>query len=327
MESIVFALSLLVILLIGMPIALIVLFVSSRDKHRQLQQQIDRLREQMVELQQPPAEEEPSPATATSEPVESAAPTVQTEVEPDAEPEPVPEAQADPEPAAAVAAASMAPAAASVAVEAEEPKRGKNPVDHFEDLLRRGSDVVMGYFTDGNLFVRIGLLVLFCGVAFLLKFAAESDAIPLEVRFMAAAVGGIGLMLFGWRLRHSKPVYGLLLQGGGVGITYITIFTAFRLAHLIPSTLTFALLVLFAALTIALAILQNSRALAVYALVGGFLAPLLASTGSGNYVGLFSYYAVLNAAVFGIAWFREVQTRRIIRVLFVQDFHVSFLGI
>ena len=36
--------------------------------------------------------------------------------------------------------------------------------------------------------------------------------------------------------------------------------------------------------------------------LGGYLAPVLISTGSANHVGLFSYYAVLNAAVFAISW-------------------------
>ncbi len=47
---------------------------------------------------------------------------------------------------------------------------------------------------------------------------------------------------------------------------------------------------------------QDAVALAVLGFIGGYLAPVLISTGTGNHVALFSYYAVLNAAVFGIAW-------------------------
>jgi uncharacterized membrane protein len=175
----------------------------------------------------------------------------------------------------------------------------------FDSLLERIKYIIWSYFNDGNLFVRVGLLILFFGVAFLLKYAAENSRIPLEYRFLGAAAGGLGLLIAGWRLRSKKEIYALLLQGGGIGIIYITIFASFRIANLIPSTLTFALLVVFAAFTSALAILQNSRALAIYAVLGGFLAPFLASTGSGNFIGLFSYYAVLNAAIFIIAWFKS----------------------
>ena len=175
---------------------------------------------------------------------------------------------------------------------------------HLDIWIDKAQKLIVSYFTDGNIFVRVGLLVLFFGVAFLLKYAAENSRIPIEFRFLGAAVGGLVLVAVGWRLRIQKAVFALLLQGGGIGIIYITIFASYRIADLIPSGLTFVLLVAFALITSALAVLQNSRALAVYAVLGGFLAPFLASSGSGNYIGLFSYYAALNLVVFAIAWFK-----------------------
>ncbi len=175
----------------------------------------------------------------------------------------------------------------------------------FDILIDRANKLIVSYFTDGNIFVRVGLLVLFFGVAFLLKYAAENSRIPIEYRFLSAGLGGLALVVVGWRLRLKKEVFALLLQGGGIGIIYITIFASYRIAHLIPSNLTFVLLVAFALITTALAVLQNSRSLAIYAVLGGFLAPFLASSGSGNYIGLFSYYAALNLVVFGVAWFKS----------------------
>jgi uncharacterized membrane protein len=186
----------------------------------------------------------------------------------------------------------------------------------FDKLLARFQQAILSYFTDGNLFVRVGLLILFFGVAFLLKYAAENSKIPLEIRFLGAAAGGMVLLIAGWRLRLKKEVYALLLQGGGIGIIYITIFASFQVSHLIPSALTFFLLVSFACFTALLAILQNSRALAIFAVLGGFLAPVLASSGSGNYIGLFSYYAVLNSAVFAIAWFRSWRLLNLLGFIF-----------
>jgi uncharacterized membrane protein len=186
----------------------------------------------------------------------------------------------------------------------------------FDRLLIAGRAAVISYFTDGNIFVRVGLLILFFGVAFLLKYAAENSSIPIAIRFLGAAVGGMFLLIVGWRLRQKKEVYALLLQGGGIGIIYITIFASFQVANLIPSPLTFALLVCFAGFTSVLAVLQNSRALAVFAVLGGFLAPLLASSGSGNYIGLFSYYAVLNAAVFAIAGFKSWRMLNLLGFVF-----------
>lgn len=188
-----------------------------------------------------------------------------------------------------------------------------NPLTAFFTHMRA---VVWRYFTDGNVFVRVGLLILFFGVAFLLKYAAENSKIPLELRFLGAAAGGVALLFVGWSLRSRNTLYGLLLQGGGIGIIYITIFASYRIAHLIPAMLTFTLLVVFALFTAALAVLQNSRALAIYAVLGGFLAPFLASSGSGNYIGLFSFYAALNIAVFIIAWFKSWRPLNLIGFTF-----------
>ncbi len=315
MDEFVFLAVILGLIYLCLPIALVVVYVVLRNRGIALQQQVDRLRSRLSDLQLELTElrdTKPAPETAptagqTEPEIQAPPPAVETEsaagtpAEIDRVTDPDETAAAASESEPPIAAAAMPPATESITVDApREPK----PANPFDNALRKLSQAVTSYFTDGNLFVRIGLLVLFFGVAFLLKYAAENSALPLELRFMGAALGGIALLVTGWKLRLTKPVYALLLQGGGIGVTYITIFAAFRLADLLPPTLTFALLVFFSAITVVLAILQDSRALAVFALVGGFLAPFLASTGSGNYIALFSYYAVLNAAVFGVAWFR-----------------------
>jgi len=303
-------------LLFGLIVALISSQWMTRNKFNNLQQQIDRLREQLAELrmQSPATVIEPGQtavaASSAMEPgteVTDASAPAESTIGDEAE-------EVRPQPSPAAAAASMTSAAATA--RPAQTARARNPVDHFEDLIRRVAKLAVSYFTDGNIFVRIGLLVLFFGVAFLLKYAAENSRIPIEFRFMGAAFGGLLLLVFGWRLRQKKQIYALLLQGGGIGVIYITIFAAFRLADLLPPTLTFGLLVFFSAFTVALAILQDSRPLAIYAVLGGFLAPFLASTDSGNYIGLFSYYTVLNAAVFAVAWFRAWRSLNLLGFIF-----------
>ena len=202
------------------------------------------------------------------------------------------------------------------AIEPPQIQDTSKPEYPFNAFLERIKEIIWAYFNEGNLFVRVGLLILFFGVAFLLKYAAENSRIPLEYRFLGAAAGGLTIMLVGWRLRYKNEIYALLLQGGGIGIIYITIFAAFNIASLIPSTLAFALLVVFTVFAAALAVLQNSRALAIFAVLGGFLAPILSSSGSGNYIGLFSYYAVLNAAIFTIAWFKSWRLLNLLGFIF-----------
>jgi len=184
--------------------------------------------------------------------------------------------------------------------------------EFFEGIVA----VVKSYFTDGNLFVRIGILVLFFGVAFLLKYAVDHTQLPVELRFIATAIGGLVLLTFGWRLRLKKDTYALLLQGAGVGIIYITIFAAFQIQNLISTAPTFALLAVFSLLSALLAVAQNSRSLAVFGILGGFLAPLLVSSGSNNYIALFSYYGLLNAAVLFMAWYKTWRRMNLLGLAF-----------
>jgi uncharacterized membrane protein len=163
---------------------------------------------------------------------------------------------------------------------------------------------IRNFFTGGNTLVRVGVIVLFFGVAFLLRYMAEHSHIPLEVRLTGVALASIALIIFGWRLRKTRGGYALALQGGGVGILYLIIFAALRLYSILPAAIAFPLLALIAILSAILAILQNSMSFALLAVSGGFLAPVLASTGQGSHVVLFSYYAVLNAGIVAIAWFK-----------------------
>lgn len=149
----------------------------------------------------------------------------------------------------------------------------------------------------GNTVVRVGLVVLMVGVVLLLKWAADNELFPIEARLTLAALIGIALLVFGYRVRESKPGFGLTLQGGGIAGLYLTTFFAYRFYALIPSGFAFAVLAALALFTCALSHLQLAQGLALIGLLGGYLAPILASSGGGSHVALFAYTALLNAVV------------------------------
>jgi len=175
---------------------------------------------------------------------------------------------------------------------------------------------IRDFLTGGNALVCAGVIVLFFGVAFLLRYLAEHTHVPIEFRLSGVALGAVILLGLGWRLRLKRAGYALALQGGAVGILYLTVFAALRLYGLLSPAVAFPLLVLLAALSASLAVLQNSQAFALLAVTGGFLAPILASTGHGSHVVLFSYYAVLNAGILGIAWFKSWRPLNLAGFLF-----------
>ena len=171
-------------------------------------------------------------------------------------------------------------------------------------------------FTGENLLVKVGVVILFFGMAFLVKYAAEHGFLPPEIRLILAAVTGMTLIALGWLFRSRRAVYGQILQGGGIGIVYLTVFTAFRLYQFIPSEMAFILLIVITFCSGVMAVLQDSRPLAFWGIVGAFLAPFLVSTGKGNHIVLFSYYALLDACICAIAWFKAWRELNVLGFIF-----------
>lgn len=198
--------------------------------------------------------------------------------------------------AARAEAAESARQAARAAAQPAAPRKPLPPPEPAEP------NFIVRWFTEGNAIVRVGVVILFIGLAFLVKYAAEHAMFPIELRLASVAAGGVALLFVGWRLREKREGYALTLQGAGVAVLYLTVFGAFRLYHLVPGALAFPLLVAIALLSAVLAVRQDSMALAIAGSAGGFLAPILASTGGGSHVMLFSYYAVLNAGILAVAW-------------------------
>jgi uncharacterized membrane protein len=175
---------------------------------------------------------------------------------------------------------------------------------------------VLSYFTSGNPVLKIGIVVLFFGVAFLLKYAAQRNLIPIEFRLIGVAGGGLALLVIGWFLRRTHKGYGLGLEGCGIGVLYLVVFAAAKLYHLLPLPLALVVMISLVALSCTLAVLQESRGLAVSGSIGGFLAPVLMSTGSGSHILLFSYYALLNSGILGIAWFKAWRELNLVGFVF-----------
>ena len=204
----------------------------------------------------------------------------------------------------------------------QEPVEPPAPIPRYEEpVFSQPSEPSVferawAWLTGGNALVRVGVIVLFFGVAFLLKYAFEHTHVPIELRLIGVALGALVMLVLGWRLRDTKPVYALAMQGGGVGLLFLIVFGAFRLFHLIPGEAAFVLLVAIAVFCAVLAVLQNAMSLAILGVSGGFLAPVLASTGGGSHVALFSYYAVLNAGVLGIAWYKAWRPLNVVGFVF-----------
>ncbi len=273
--------------------------------------------------QAPPLQQTVSPApietvgTEPESPVQGPSQEVGEETRPDAIPED--SSSAMPDLPAKVAARSMADATATIRPGgAEQAAADSKPVDPgpkpvhkarkhnwFDRLLTKGAAAVWDWITGGNIFVRVGILILFMGMTFLIRYAIGENMVPIEVRLATVGAVAIALLVWGWKQRDKKANFALVVQGGGVGLLYLTIFASFSLYRVLDSTTAFAILGVIVVLAAILAVKQDAKSLALFAAVGGFLAPILTSSGSNNYVGLFSYYTLLNLGIFAVAWFKS----------------------
>ena len=171
------------------------------------------------------------------------------------------------------------------------------------------------WLAGGNALTRIGVVILFFGVAFLLRYFTERFTMPIEARLAMVAAGGFALAALGVRLAASRPGYGLSLQGAGAGVLYLTTYAAFRPYGVLPEALAVTLLIAVSALTVWLAVRNDSQPLAGLAIAGGFLAPVLVGNDGGP-VPLFGYFALLNAAIFTLAWRRAWRVLKCLGFVF-----------
>ena len=272
------------------------LFGRQREQSRQL----DALRQQLKQLKRradkPEARAE-QPEVKPAQPTFSQTPAASS-MAPE-QPKPAASEELDwslPEELIQPAPSAPKPSASAQPIPPPQPEPAE--LDWLERLLQQGWQWLIG----GNPAVKVGLVLLFFGVGFLLRYASEHIEVSIAWRLTGVAAGAFGLLALGWWLRNSQRLYALLLQGGAIGLLYMTVFAALRLYQLLDPTLAFALLCALAVLSATLALRQDARVLASFALAGGFLAPILASTGQGSHVQLFAYYAVLNLCLVTIAW-------------------------
>ena len=178
------------------------------------------------------------------------------------------------------------------------------PMPSEKEAATDGGGSLLTRLTGGNLLLKTGIVVLFLGLAFLLRYASERVHIPIGLRYLSVAGGGLAAVVAGWKLQSRRREYGLILQGFGVAVMYLTSLAALKLHPLLPAPAVFAAMVVLVAVMAVMAVRQDAQIMAQAAVIGGMAAPILVSDGSGNYLVLFSYLALLNTGIAAIARFK-----------------------
>jgi len=174
------------------------------------------------------------------------------------------------------------------------------------------------WFWESNPLAKIGIVLLFFGVASGLRLAIDHGLLPVPVRLIATGVAGIALIAFGIaKARVAKHrVFGLALQGGGFALLYLIGYFMLTRYAMIGQGPAFAAFAALGVGCIALAARQDGPVLAVLGLSGAFLAPVLAGGDAQTPLPLFLYFTLLNVFILGVDWFRAWRVLNIAGFVF-----------
>ena len=179
----------------------------------------------------------------------------------------------------------------------------KPPFDPLAWLVDRLKKLV----TTGNAPVKAGVVISLIGIGLLLREANRRGLIEItiEARLIAAAAFGSMLLAIGWRQRKRRPDYGLALQGGGIAVLYVTVFAAYAVYDVLAAAPAGSCVAVITISAGVLAVVEDSRMLAILGMTGGFLAPVLTYRQPDDHVWVFGLFCVLNAAIVAITWFKS----------------------
>jgi uncharacterized membrane protein len=191
------------------------------------------------------------------------------------------------------------------------------------DFFDRHPD--MEKFIGENLISKIGIAILVLAIAFFVKYAIDNDWIgPVGRVGVGLLCGGIliGIAHF---LRNSYKAFSSVLVGGGLAVFYFTVALAYHQYHLFDQAASFVIMLVITAFAVILSLLYDRQELAIIALVGGFLTPLLVSNGSGNYRVLFSYLMILNCGLLAISYKKAWRLLNLLAFIFTSLLFASWL--
>jgi uncharacterized membrane protein len=163
-------------------------------------------------------------------------------------------------------------------------------------------------FMGVKLFAWLGGVALFLGVAFFVKYSFDNNLVSPQLRATLGFVVGIGLLVAGVVLsRKNYLALSHTLCGTGAVILYAVTFACHAYYHFafFGTVRSFLLMALITAVAFYLAIRLNALVVAVLGMLGGFLAPVLLSTGQDNPLALFGYILILDAGLVLVALHRR----------------------
>lgn len=167
----------------------------------------------------------------------------------------------------------------------------------FQGFKREKKKTDLEKIIGENWINKVGILVLIIGVFLGAKYSIENDLINPLTRIILGYLSGVGLLVFGIKLKAKYEAYSAVLVSGAMTIFYFITFFAYDFYGLIPQLLAFVLMIIFTIFTALAALNYNKPVIAHIGLVGAYAIPFLLSSGSGRVDILFSYITIINIGI------------------------------
>jgi uncharacterized membrane protein len=139
-----------------------------------------------------------------------------------------------------------------------------------------------------------GVITTIVAVGFFLKYAYDNNLIGPMGRVVIATIAGLIALAVGEITRRRG--YEIVAKGVtalGFAILYVAVFSAYRFYGLVGPAAAFVLSILVTAAAMLYAVSLNEIVVAFLSLLGGFLTPVIVSTGENRPIPLFSYLSIL----------------------------------
>lgn len=197
-----------------------------------------------------------------------------------------------------------------------QPAPARKPVKQNSDLEK---------FIGENLISKIGIAILVIAIGFFVKYAIDNNWVGETGRVAIGVLCGGILIVLAHRMRNTYRAFSSVLAGGGLAVFYFTITLAYKQFHLFGQPAAFGIMIGITAFAAVLSLLYNKQELAIIALVGGFAAPLLVSSGSNQYITLFTYLAILNTGILVISYYKGWRLLNLLAFIFTTLFFGTWL--
>ena len=226
-----------------------------------------------------------------------------------------------PQPGPVTPAASPAPPPAPlrpVAAEAPAATWPGSPLPSIA-LSERSSPVDMESVIAGKWFNRIGIVALLFAVSYFLKLAFDNNWIgPTGRVAIGILLGAVMLPWSHWLLGRGYSYFSEGIAALGEATLFVSVWAGCQYYTLYSRDVGFAAMIVITAVMAAIAIGRDSQRIAVMSLLGGLLAPILASSGKDEQVVLFTYLLFLGAGALVIAAKKQWQSLPLISFIGTQ---------